>query len=128
MQNLRVLLVDDEEDFVSALSERLSLRGHDVLTATSAADALSIVENNTLDAAVLDVMMPGITGLELLARINELHPELPVLILTGHGATRDGIEAMRLGAFDFMIKPVDIDELIKRLREAVTAARRNVSK
>jgi DNA-binding response OmpR family regulator len=118
MENFRVLLVDDEKEFVSALAERLSLRDFQVETATNGQDALAILKEIRADVVILDVMMPGMSGLEVLKRIKTTHPHLSVILLTGLGSTREGIEGMRLGAFDFLMKPVDIDELIEKMREA----------
>jgi len=123
MENFRVLLVDDEEEFVSTLSERLSLRNFQVETATNGQDALAILKENRADVVILDVMMPGISGLEILKRIKTMHPHLPVILLTGLGSTREGIEGMRLGAFDYLMKPVDLDELIAKMHEAKSTMR-----
>jgi DNA-binding response OmpR family regulator len=117
----RVLLVDDEEEFVSALSERFMLRGIQVETALSGEDALAMMEANPADLIVLDVMMPGLSGLEVLKRIKASHPKTQVILLTGHGATKEGIEGMRLGAFDYLIKPVDLEELLNKMKEAIAS-------
>jgi DNA-binding NtrC family response regulator len=115
MKKLSVLLVDDREDFVSALAGRLKLHGMEVETATNGEDALAIVQEKTIDVVVLDVIMPGMGGLEILKRLKKTHPDIQIILLTGHGSTKEGIEGMRLGAFDFLIKPVDIEELIAKM-------------
>ena len=118
MLKLKVLLVDDEQEFVTTLAERLELRGMHVEIATDGEMALSIIETDPPQVVVLDVMMPGLGGMEVLERIKTMDPNIQVILLTGHGATKDGIKGMQLGAFDYLIKPVDIDELIEKLNEA----------
>ena len=118
MLQLKVLLVDDEKEFVTTLAERLELRGMHVEIATDGEMSLSMIETDPPQVVVLDVMMPGLSGMEVLARIKAIDPKIQVILLTGHGATKDGIKGMQLGAFDYLIKPVDIDELIEKLNEA----------
>ncbi len=119
MAGYSVLLVDDEEEFVSALSERLMLRGIEVETALDGREALARFAEKPVDVIILDVMMPGLGGLEILKRIKKSSPPTQVILLTGLGATKEGIEGMRLGAFDYLIKPVDIEELLDKMKEAV---------
>lgn len=119
MEQWKVLLVDDEEEFVSTLAERLELRGIQALTETDGQAALVRIASDKPQVVVLDIMMPGISGLDILRHIKRSHPELPVILLTGRGATNEGIEGMQLGAFDFMMKPVKIEDLISKLFEAV---------
>jgi DNA-binding response OmpR family regulator len=118
MLQLKVLLVDDEQEFVTTLAERLELRGMHVEIAMDGEMALSIIETDPPQVVVLDVMMPGLNGMEVLERIKAIDPKIQVILLSGHGATKDGIKGMQLGAFDYLIKPVDIDELIEKLNEA----------
>lgn len=118
MLQLKVLLVDDEQEFVTTLAERLELRGMHVEIAMDGEMALSIIETDPPQVVVLDVMMPGLSGMEVLERIKAIDPKIQVILLSGHGATKDGIKGMQLGAFDYLIKPVDIDELIEKLNEA----------
>ncbi|SFM63633.1 response regulator [Thermodesulforhabdus norvegica] len=115
---LRVLLVDDEEEFVRTLAERLEIRGVKALVALDGGEAINFLEEGDVDVVVLDVRMPGMSGLEVLRHIKETRPHLPVILLTGHGDTRDGIEGMRLGAFDYLMKPLNIDTLMEKLFEA----------
>ena len=119
MGALKVLLVDDEEDFVSALAERLQLRGIDVQTATDGETAMQIIEASPPQVVVLDVMMPGLGGMDVLQRIKLKRPRLPVILLTGHGSVQAGSDGMNQGAFDYLVKPVDIDELIQKMRDAL---------
>lgn len=120
MRELRVLLVDDEEEFVSTLAERLEIRGFAPRTATNGEQALQMIETDPYDVIVLDLMMPGMGGIDVLKEIKRLLPALPVILLTGHGSTREGMEGMQYGAFDYLMKPLDIDELITKIREAAT--------
>ena len=119
MEKIKVLLVDDEEEFVTTLAERLELRGFKAQIATNGETALHLIETDPPHVVVLDVMMPGMGGLEVLQRIKERNPQIPVILLTGHGDTKEGREGMRLGAFDYLMKPLSIDDLIKKMQEAV---------
>lgn len=119
--NIAILLVDDEEEFVSTLAERLEMRGFSPTIATSGQQALSLVESRDFDLVVLDVMMPGIGGLEVMDQVKQQHPEMPVILLTGHGSTKEGMQGMQKGAFDYLMKPLDIDELISKMQEAVSS-------
>jgi len=123
MAEYRVLLVDDEEEFVSALSERLMLRGIEVESALNGEEALARLVEKEFEVVILDVMMPGLGGLEVLRQIKSTHPDTQVILLTGHGSTREGIEGMRLGAFDYLIKPVDIEEMLEKMKEAAKTVR-----
>jgi DNA-binding NtrC family response regulator len=114
----KVLLVDDEKEFIDTLSERMQSRDLDVSTATSAAEALALTGEQNFDAIVLDLMMPGMDGIQALKAIKANHPELQVILLTGHGSLEKGIEAMKLGALDFLEKPADIDILTKKIKAA----------
>lgn len=118
MQRLRILIVDDEEDFVSILAERLALRGFQVQPATNGTDARKHVREGDFSVLILDVKMPGIDGLELLAEIKQKDPDLPVILLTGHGSSADAEKGMEQGAFDYVMKPIDIDALIEKVRNA----------
>lgn len=119
MRPKKILLVDDETEFSSTLAERLSLRGFDSDTSPDGESALNKIENEQWGVAVLDLMMPGIGGLETLRRIKKIRPDLPVILLTGHGSTKEGMEGMRMGAFDYLIKPLSINELLEKINEAL---------
>jgi DNA-binding NtrC family response regulator len=116
--NERVLLVDDEGEFLQVMAERLGVRGIDVVTAESAEIALGIVEEQTFDAVILDFSMPGMDGMQAMKLIREKKPDLQVILLTGYGTVTKGIEAMKLGAFDFVEKPADIDKLVLAVKQA----------
>ena len=114
----KVLLVDDETDFLSALAERLEARGLKVSTATSGEDAVTNADKEGFDLIVLDMAMPGIDGLETLKRIKAKQPDAEIIMLTGQGSIKTSIEAMKLGAEDFLQKPVNITELMDKISEA----------
>ena len=117
-QALKVLFVDDEEDFVRTMAERMEMRelGGDV--ALSGQQALEMLENDVPDVMVLDLRMPGIDGMEVLRRVKKTFPQIEVIIMTGHGSDKDEEEARRLGAFEYLRKPVDIDHLMETVRDA----------
>lgn len=118
MPGERVLLVDDEAEFVEALSIRLENRGLVVDTAANGSEALEKVRDGTFDAIVLDLAMPGMNGIETLEALKDLAPNLQIILLTGHGNLESGIQAMKLGAMDFLEKPVGIDVLLQKIRQA----------
>ncbi len=114
----KVLLVDDEEDFLTTLAERLETRGLKVSTVTRGEDAVTKVDEQRFDLIVLDLSMPGIDGLETLKRIKAKQPDAEIIMLTGQGSIKTSIEAMKLGAEDFLQKPVNITELMDKISEA----------
>lgn len=120
---LKVLFVDDEEDFVRTMAERMEMRevGSDV--AFDGEQALQMLEEDVPDVMVLDLRMPGIDGMEVLRRVKEKYPQMEVIIMTGHGSDADELEARRLGAFDYLCKPVDINHLMEVVRGAGRKAR-----
>ena len=118
MKEIKILLVDDEEDFVKTLSERIKMRdlGSDI--ALNGEEALKLVDNEVPDVMVLDLKMPGIDGMEVLRRVKKAYPEVQVIMLTGHGSEKDEKDARRLGAFEYLQKPVDIDKLVQYIQRA----------
>jgi len=112
---IKVLLVDDEEAFVEPLSQRLWMRGFDVETALSGEAALDRIEETDVDVVVLDVLMQGKDGIETLKEIKKRRPLLQVIMLTGHAKLETAIDGMKAGAFDYLIKPIDVDELAARI-------------
>lgn len=126
MDNLRVLLVDDEEELVETLAERLEIRGIDAEAVTSGEDALRLLLDYTFDVVLLDVKMPGISGLEVLKLIRRQRPATQVILITGHGSAEDGESGLQQGAFDYVVKPIDIDTLIGKMREAAKKGRESV--
>jgi DNA-binding NtrC family response regulator len=118
VSKINILLVDDEEEFVKALSERIQLRDHGSEIALSGEQALKKIGEKRPDVMVLDLKMPGMNGIEVLRHVRKAYPELPVIILTGHGTDKDEEEALRLGAFQYLKKPVKIEILMKHVRDA----------
>ncbi len=118
-QNIKILLIDDEIEFISTLAERLELRGYSSKTAEDGESGISMVAKESFDVVILDLMMPGLNGLDALRQIKILDAALPVILLTGHGSTKDGMEGMRIGAFDFLMKPLDINDLLEKIKLAV---------
>jgi len=112
---VRVLLVDDEKEFVEALSERLTVRGYDVTTSLSGEDAVESVTRFNFDAVILDVSMPGISGVEALRQIKRIKPLTEVIMLTGHATVDTAIEGMKLGALDYLIKPCETEDLLAKI-------------
>jgi DNA-binding NtrC family response regulator len=118
MEKFRVLLVDDEQEFVQSLAERLSMRELGSNTAYNGEQALSFVSQQEPDVMLLDLKMPGMDGMEVLRQVKKSYPAIQVIILTGHGNKQHEDEARRLGAFDYMEKPVDIDMLVSSMKAA----------
>jgi DNA-binding NtrC family response regulator len=123
-QTLKVLFVDDEEDFVRTMAERMEMRDVGSEVALDGQQALEMLEDEVPDVMVLDLRMPGIDGLEVLRRVKRTYPEMAVIIMTGHGSEADEAEARRLGAFDYLTKPVDINQLMDVIREAGRSRRK----
>ena len=114
----KVLLVDDEMDFLEAMSERMTGRGMEVTTASSAKEALEIIEKSIFDAIILDFQMPGMDGMEALKAIKARRPESQIILLTGYATLEKGVEAMKIGATDFIEKPADIEALSEKIKKA----------
>jgi DNA-binding NtrC family response regulator len=114
----RVLLVDDEREFVQTLSERLLIRDIGSAVAYDGESALNMMEEDEPDVMILDLKMPGIDGIEVLKKVKETRPNIEVIILTGHGSEEDRKTCMELGAFAYLQKPVDIDQLSETLKKA----------
>jgi DNA-binding response OmpR family regulator len=117
-KDIHVLLVDDEEAFVNTLAQRLRMRELHVDVVYTGEEALSYVRRTEPDVMVLDLRMPGIYGIEVLRELKKSKKEIQVIILTGHGNEKDEEEAKRLGGFDFLNKPADIDLLLRKIKEA----------
>ena len=115
---MRVLLVDDEEELVTALAERLSYRGIEADWSTSGSEALELAEVNTYDIAVLDVKMPNFSGIELKRRLEKTRPGMKYIFLTGHGSDED-FRAGSAEASQYLVKPLDIELLIETMRQVV---------
>jgi len=116
--NIRVLLVDDEKEFVNTLAERLRIKDIDISVAFSGEDALGQLDEFNFDVVILDVNMPGISGIDTLKEIKKKNPITEVLMLTGQGTIDTAIEGMKQGAFDFLIKPCELDKLMEKIKNA----------
>lgn len=121
MDDIKILLVDDEEDFIKTLAERLDLRNLASNTAFDGQQAMEVIDDNEPDVMVLDLKMPGIDGMEVLRRIKKRYPHIQVIIQTGHGNDLDEAEARRLGVFEYLKKPVDVELLVECIRSAAQA-------
>ena len=120
---IKLLLVDDEEGYVKVLSNRMGKRNIDVTKALSGTEGIQALRKEDFDVAVVDLKMEDMDGIEVLKVFKKMVPAMPVIMLTGHGsekAAKDGIES---GAFDYLIKPCDLEELVGKIREAVRARR-----
>lgn len=120
MSQIHILIVDDEVEFAATLAERLELRGYIVQTTNCGEDALASILVSPPDIVLLDLKMPDLGGLEVLDAIKETNPSIEVIMLTGHGCTVSGIEGMEHGAFDYLIKPVDLSMLLEKIEQAYT--------
>jgi len=118
MDAFKVLFVDDEMDFLETLMKRMKRRGVDVEGVGSGEEALKVLEDKQVDVVVLDVKMPGMDGIETLREIKKRYPLIEVIMLTGHANVEVAIEGMELGAFDYLMKPMAIDELSFKLKDA----------
>jgi DNA-binding NtrC family response regulator len=113
----RVLVVDDEADFVETLVNRLRKRNLEVSGVASGEKALGLLDKEPFDVVILDVKMPGMDGVDVLREIKRRWPLVEVIMLTGHASIESGIEGMKRGAFDYIIKPMDIDDLVDKMRK-----------
>jgi len=118
MSKIRVLLVDDEEDYVHAMAERMEMRDLQSQVALSGEEALRVLEEDPPNVIVLDLRMPGMQGMEVLEKVRKDHPNIQVIILTGHGGEREEKEARRLGAFEYLQKPADTGDLVNTIQGA----------
>jgi DNA-binding NtrC family response regulator len=118
MKDFRVLIVDDELDFLETIVKRLQRRKVDTTGIDSGIKALELLEKEHFDVVILDVRMPGLDGIETLKEMKKKRPLLEVIMLTGHASVESGVQGMQYGAFDYVMKPADIDDLLERIREA----------
>ncbi|MGX9367041.1 response regulator [Desulfoplanes sp. PS50] len=117
-RNFTVLIVDDEDDFRTTLIKRLTKRKVTISGASGGNEALSMMQENPRDIVVLDVKMPGMDGIETLVEIKKQFPLTEVIMLTGHANIEAALEGMEFGAFDYLMKPTDIDDLLFKLEDA----------
>ena len=114
----RVLLVDDEKDFVEMLGLRLEEAGENVTPAHSGQECLQVLEEKEIDVVILDILMPGMDGIATLKEIKRRFPLVEVIMLTGHGTTESAVKGLKLGAFDYLLKPAHFGELTAKLESA----------
>ncbi len=118
MADLRVLLVDDEVEFLEPTAARLRRRQITCVTARSGQEALEALGRERFDCAIVDVRMPGMDGLDLLRCMRRDYPGVSVVLLTGHASVELGVQGLELGAFEYLMKPVDLDELLDTVRRS----------
>jgi DNA-binding response OmpR family regulator len=118
MDKFRVLVVDDELDFLETIVKRLKTRKIDVTGVDNGVKALSLLNDQDFDVVILDVKMPGLDGIDTLREMKKKKPLVEVIMLTGHASVESGIQGMQLGAFDYVMKPVALDELLEKMRQA----------
>lgn len=118
MEKMKLMLVDDEERFLQTTKKLLEKKGYAVLTAVSGGEALEKLKTQNVHVVILDVKMPGMDGNETLKAIKTLYPLVEVIMLTGHGTMDSAIDGLKSGAFDYLVKPADIDELLEKAIEA----------
>jgi DNA-binding NtrC family response regulator len=118
MGEMSVLLVDDEKDFLDVLAKRLRKRKLSLVVANSGEEAIRTIQSTAIDVVVLDMRMPGLDGLQTLSEIKRINPVVEVIMLTGHANVDSAVKGMELGAFDYLMKPVDIDELLYKMQDA----------
>ena len=120
MHYFNVLIVDDEEDFLETITNRLKKRDVDATGTLSGEEALEVLKGKTFDVVVLDIKMPGgMDGIEVLKEIKKLYPLTEVILLTGHASVETSIEGMKLGAFDYLMKPIKLEELLQKIAQAI---------
>ena len=118
LQDLKLLLVDDEERFRTTLTKRMLEKKLDVTSLGSGIEALKFIEGNPVDVIVLDIKMPDLDGIETLEEIKKIKPGIEVILLTGHGTIDTAIEGMRLGAYDYLLKPCELEDLLEKINGA----------
>eukprot|EP00828_Plagiopyla_frontata_P011561 TRINITY_DN16402_c0_g1_i1.p3 TRINITY_DN16402_c0_g1~~TRINITY_DN16402_c0_g1_i1.p3 ORF type:complete len:131 (-),score=62.51 TRINITY_DN16402_c0_g1_i1:269-661(-) len=123
MDRVKVLVVDDELDFLKLIKRRLERRNLDVFVVPGGKEALEFLKDHPVDVAILDVRMPGLSGIETLKEMRKRFSDTEVIMLTGHGSVQSGIEGMSHGAYDYVLKPFSIDDLLERIRAACEHAR-----
>lgn len=115
---IRLLIVDDEKDFTDSLAERLTLRDFEVSKAYSGEEAVGLIGEYNYDVVILDVAMPGMDGVQTLREIKRVKPLTEVIMLTGHATVETAIEGMKLGAYDYLLKPTEVDDLVQKVQAA----------
>jgi DNA-binding response OmpR family regulator len=115
---IRLLLVDDEEGYVKVLAKRMTRRNMEVMTALSGSEGIQRLRKQDFDVAILDLKMEDMDGIEVLRVFKKMVPDMPVIMLTGHGTEKAAREGLEMGAFDYLMKPCDLEELVEKIRAA----------
>ncbi len=124
MEKIKIMLVDDEERYLSTTQKLLSKKGYDALTAGSGTEALEKLKTQNIHVVILDVKMPGMDGIETLREIKKHFPLVEVIMLTGHATVESAVDGLKAGATDYLMKPVDIDEIVNKAEEAFAKRQR----
>jgi len=117
-ERIRLLLVDDEEGYVKVLAKRMTRRNMEVMTALSGSEGIQRLRKQDFDVAILDLKMEDMDGIEVLKVFKKMVPDMPVIMLTGHGTEKAAREGLEMGAFDYLMKPCDLEELVEKIRAA----------
>lgn len=117
-ERIRLLLVDDEEGYVKVLAKRMTRRNMEVMTALSGSEGIQRLRKEDFDVAILDLKMEDMDGIEVLRVFKKMVPDMPVIMLTGHGTEKAAREGLEMGAFDYLMKPCDLEELVEKIRAA----------
>ena len=128
MENLNLLIVDDEERFLNTTKALLEKQGISTSIAINGYEALKIMEERPADVVIIDVKMPGMDGVEVLTKIKHRFPLVQVILLTGHASVESAVEGLKMGAFDYLTKPCDIPELMKKVKQALEKKRADENK
>ncbi|XPV75899.1 MAG: response regulator [Desulfovibrio sp.] len=126
MKEIRLLIVDDETDYTSPLSKRLTRRGLRVVTASSGFEALQTLKSTEIDIILLDIKMADMDGVKTLGEIKRLYPHIEVVMLTAHANTDTVISSIAMGAFDYLMKPVSVDDLVQKIGDAYLQRKKNL--
>jgi len=121
---IRLILIDDEVGFTTVMAKRLARRGLDVTSAFSGSEAIKTMRKAEFDVAVLDLKMEDMDGIEVLKIFKKMDPDMPVIMLTGHGSEKSAGEGMEYGAYDYLFKPYEFDELLEKIHAAVSSRKK----
>ncbi|MCF8068027.1 MAG: response regulator [Desulfobacterales bacterium] len=121
MAPVNLLIIDDEKDFAETLAERLEKRGYIISCAFNGREALKIIEKHKeIEVVILDIKMPGMDGIETLKGIRKINPLVEIILLTGHSTVKTAVEGLKHGAFDYLLKPIEFDDLLSRINDAAS--------
>ncbi len=118
MNTTNLLIVDDEEQFLITAKKLMDKRGVNTFVSTNGFDALRLLKERRIDVVILDLKMPGIDGVDVLRKIKQNYPEIEVILLTGHASVESAVEGLKLGAFDYLMKPSTIPDILEKVKQA----------